>query len=187
MYAQLASTKQWAAKNPATTFILQTVIGANLVALLAQVAIPTPFVHISGQSLGVLLVGFALGRKAAIAAMLLYLLEGAMGLPVFAGGRAGLGVLMGASGGYLLGFVAMAGILGWASDKGCLKSVWQSVAAAIVATAVMYAFGLAQLSLFVPQGTLLQNGLIPFIAGDLIKACLACGLVMPAYRFFQKL
>lgn len=187
MYAQLSSTKQWAAKNKTASFILQTVIGANLIALLAQVAIPTPFVHISGQSLGVLLIGLALGRKAAVAAMLLYLLEGAMGMPVFAGGRAGLGVLMGASGGYLLGFVAMAAILGAASDKGCLKSVWQSVAVAIVATAVMYAFGLLQLSFFVPQGTLLQNGLTPFILGDLIKACLACALVMPAYRFFQKL
>lgn len=98
MYAQLSATKQWAAKNKTASFILQTVIGANLVALLAQIAIPTPFVHISGQSLGVLLLGFALGRNAAVAAMLLYLLEGAMGLPVFAGGRAGVGVLMGASG-----------------------------------------------------------------------------------------
>ncbi len=187
MYAQLASTKKWAAENKTATFILQTVIGANVIALLAQVAIPTPFVHISGQSLGVLLMGFALGRKAAVAALLLYLAEGAMGLPVFAGGRSGLGVLMGSSGGYLFGFVAMAAILGWASDKGCLKSIWKSVAVAIVATAVMYAFGLAQLSLFVPADKVLAYGLTPFIVGDLIKAGLACLLVMPAYRFFQKI
>nr|WP_244773188.1 biotin transporter BioY [Alysiella crassa]UOP06885.1 biotin transporter BioY [Alysiella crassa] len=94
---------------------------------------------------------------------------------------------MGSSGGYLFGFVAMAAILGWASDKGCLKSVWQSVAAAVVATAVMYAFGLAQLSLFVPADKVLAYGLTPFIIGDVIKACLACLLVMPAYRFFQKI
>lgn len=187
MYAQLAASKKWLAENKTTTFILQTLIGANLIALLAQVAIPTPFVMITGQSLGVLLMGFALGRKAATAALLTYLAEGAMGLPVFAGGKAGVAVLMGSSGGYLFGFVAMAAILGWASDKGCLKSVWKSVAAAVVATAVMYAFGLAQLSLFVPADKVLAYGLTPFIIGDVIKACLACLLVMPAYRFFQKI
>nr|WP_244773190.1 biotin transporter BioY [Alysiella crassa]UOP06886.1 biotin transporter BioY [Alysiella crassa] len=91
MYAQLAASKKWLAENKTTTFILQTLIGANLIALLAQVAIPTPFVMITGQSLGVLLMGFALGRKAATAALLTYLAEGAMGLPVFAGGKAGGG------------------------------------------------------------------------------------------------
>lgn len=185
MYAQLAASKKWAAQNPTTTFLLQTVIGANLVALGAQLAIPTPFVSISAQSLAVLIVGFALGRKAAVAALLLYLAEGVMGLPVFAGGKAGLGVLMGSSGGYLFGFVAMAAILGWASDKGCLKSWWQGGLAALVATAVMFAFGLAQLSLFVPQGKVLEYGLYPFIVGGVVKSILGCALVMPAYRFFQ--
>ncbi|XXQ67790.1 biotin transporter BioY [Neisseriaceae bacterium B1] len=185
MYAQLAASKKWAAHNPTTTFLLQTVIGANLVALGAQLAIPTPFVSISMQSLVVLIVGFALGRKAAVAALLLYLAEGAMGLPVFANGKAGVGVLMGSSGGYLFGFVAMAAILGWASDKGCLKSWWQSGLVALVATAVMFAFGLAQLALFVPQGKVLEYGLYPFIVGGIVKSILGCALVMPAYKFFQ--
>lgn len=187
MYAQLSATKKWAAQNPAQTFLLQTLIGANLIALLAQLSIPLPFVSITGQSLGVTLVGFALGRKAGVAAVLLYLLEGAMGLPVFANGKAGLAVLMGPSGGYLLGFVAMAWILGYFSDKGVLRSVWKSIAAALLANAVMYAMGLAQLSLFVPAGKVLEFGLYPFVIGDLIKACIAAFAVAPAYRFFQKL
>lgn len=185
MYAQIAAGKKWAAKNRATTFLLQTVIGANLVALGAQLAIPTPFVPISAQSLAVLVVGFALGRNAAVAALLLYLVEGALGLPVFANGKAGISVLMGSSGGYLFGFVAMAAILGWASDRGCLKSWWQSGLAALVATAVMFAFGLAQLSFFVPQGKVLEYGLYPFIIGGIVKSILGCLLVVPAYRFFQ--
>ncbi|ULJ69640.1 biotin transporter BioY [Wielerella bovis] len=187
MYATLTATKHWAAKNQTAAFILKTVIGANVIAALAQLAVPTPFVAISCQSLGVLLMSFALGRKAAVAALTLYLLEGALGLPVFANGKFGVGVLMGSSGGYLFGFVAMAAILGWASDKGCLKSVWKSLAAAIVATAVMYAMGLAQLSLFVPADKVLTFGLYPFIVGDVVKALVACVLVMPAYRLFQKI
>lgn len=187
MYAQLSAAKQWSAHNPTLSFILQTIVGANLIALLAQVSIPLPYVPITGQSLGVTLVGFALGRKAGVAAVLLYLLEGLAGMPVFAGGRSGLAVLMGPSGGYLFGFIAMAYILGWAADKGCLKSFWKSFAAAVVANVAMFAFGLAQLSLFVPQGTLLQNGLYPFIAGGVVKSILACLLVMPAYRLFRKL
>lgn len=185
MYTQIAAGKKWAAENRTTTFILQTVIGANLVALGAQLAIPTPFVSISAQSLAVLIVGFALGRNAAVAALLLYLAEGAMGLPVFANGKAGLAVLMGPSGGYLIGFVAMAAILGWVSDKGCLKSWWKSVLVALFANAVMYGLGLLQLSFFVPQDKVLAYGLYPFVIGDVIKSVLACLLVMPAYRFFQ--
>lgn len=187
MYASLSAAKQWSYHNPTLTLLLQTAIGANLIALLAQMAIPLPFVAITGQSLGVTLIGFALGRKAAVSAVLLYLAEGAMGLPVFAAGKAGLPVLLGPSGGYLFGFVAMAYILGWASDKGALRSFWLSFAAAIVANVVMFAAGLLQLSFFVPEGTVLQHGLYPFIAGGVVKSILACLLVLPAYRFFQKL
>lgn len=187
MYTQLAMGKQWAIKNPALTAFLQIVIGANLVALLAQISIPTPFVAITGQSLGVLLVGFALGYKKAGAAMVLYLLEGAMGLPVFAMGKSGLPVLFGPSGGYLFGFVVMAMILGYASDKGVLKSATKSVLVAIFATFVMYVMGLLQLSLFVPHDKVLAFGLYPFIIGDLIKAYLACILMKPAYAFFERL
>ncbi len=189
MYLQLASSsKQWAANHQTAAFILKTVLGANIIAVLAQLAIPQPWgVAISAQSLGVMIVGFALGRKAATAALLLYVAEGLMGLPVFANGRAGLAVLMGPSGGYIFGFVAMAAILGWASDKGALNSTVKSVAAALLGVAVMYAFGLAQLSLFVPANELLYKGFTTYLAFDIAKACLACLLVMPAYRFFQKI
>lgn len=187
MYAQLVATKKWTEKNKTATFLLQTLIGANLIALLAQIAIPLPYVAITGQSLGVLLIGFALGRKAGTSAVLLYLLEGAMGLPVFANGKAGLAVLMGPSGGYLFGFVAMAYILGWFSDRGVLQSAWKSVAVALFATAVMYAAGLLQLSLFVPSGKVLEYGLYRFIIGDLTKAVMASLLLAPVSRFFKKL
>lgn len=188
MHTTLSASKQWAQRNQTAAFLLKTVIGANVVALLAQLAIPQPWgVAISAGSLGVMVMGFALGRKAAIAALTLYVLEGAAGLPVFANGRSGLSVLMGPSGGYLFGYIAMAGILGWATDKGALQSAVKSVAAALAGVAVLYAFGMAQLSLFVPANELIYKGFTTYLAFDIAKACLACFLVMPAYHFFQKL
>ncbi|MCP1659438.1 biotin transporter BioY [Neisseria perflava] len=187
MMNQVNVIRHWADANRTTAFWLKTALGANLIAVLAQFAVPLPFVSITLQSLGVLLIGFALGRKAGVAAVLLYLLEGAAGMPVFANGKAGLAVLMGSSGGYLFGYIFMALILGWASDKGALKSVWKTVAAGLAGTAALYALGLAQLSLFVPADKVLAYGLYPFIAGDIIKAFVAAVLLAPTYRFFQKL
>ena len=179
MHTTLSASKQWAQRNQTAAFLLKTVIGANVVALLAQLAIPQPWgVAISAGSLGVMVMG---------AALTLYVLEGAAGLPVFANARAGLPVLMGPSGGYLFGYIAMAGILGWATDKGALQSTVKSVAAALAGVAVLYAFGMAQLSLFVPANELIYKGFTTYLAFDIAKACLACFLVMPAYRFFQKL
>ena len=173
MHTTLSASKQWAQRNQTAAFLLKTVIGANVVALLAQLAIPQPWgVAISAGSLGVMVMGFALGRNAAIAALTLYVLEGAAGLPVFANARAGLPVLMGPSGGYLFGYIAMA---------------VRSVAAALAGVAVLYACGMAQLSLFVPANELIYKGFTTYLAFDIAKACLACFLVMPAYRFFQKL
>lgn len=186
MIQQVNAVKHWADSNQNTAFWLKTALGANLIAVMAQFSIPLPLVSITLQSLAVTLVGFALGRKAGVAAVLLYLLEGALGLPVFANGKAGFAVLMGPSGGYLFGFVAMAYILGWFSDRGVLQSFWKSVGAGILATAVMYILGLAQLSLFVGADKVLAYGLYPFIAGDLVKAVIAALLVTPTYRFFQK-
>ncbi|MDO4907537.1 biotin transporter BioY [Neisseria sp.] len=187
MINQVNAVRHWADGHQNTAFWLKTVLGANLIAVMAQFSIPLPFVSITLQSLAVTLIGFSLGRKAGTAAVLLYLLEGALGMPVFANGKAGFAVLAGPSGGYLFGFAAMAFILGWFSDKGVLKSVWKSIAAAALATAVMYALGLAQLSLFVGSGKVLEYGLYPFVAGDLIKAVAAAFLVSPTYRFFKKL
>lgn len=82
MHTTLSASKQWAQRNQTAAFLLKTVIGANVVALLAQLAIPQPWgVAISAGSLGVMVMGFALGRKAAIAALTLYVLEGVAGLP----------------------------------------------------------------------------------------------------------
>ena len=185
--AQLTQTKRWLEANRAFAFILKTVIGANLIAIFAQISVPMYPVPITGQTLALTVVGFALGRKAAVSAVLLYLFEGAIGLPVFANASSGFQTLLGPSGGYLIGFVPTAYVLGYFSDKGILNSFWKSVVVALLATVITFVFGLAQLSLFVPADKVLAFGLYPFIIGGVIKAVLASLLVIPSYKFFSKL
>lgn len=187
MTAQLATAKQWFISKELSTFIIKVLLGANLIALLAQVSIPMIPVPITGQTLAITIVGFALGRNAGVAAVLLYLFEGAVGLPVFANGDWGIATFKGPTGGYLFGFVLAAAILGHFSDKGVLKSFWKSFAVALVAAIVIFVPGLIQLSFFVPEGTVFQYGLYPFIPGGIIKAALAAVLVVPAYNFFSKI
>lgn len=185
--AQLTQTKRWLETHRAAAFWLKTLIGANLIAIFAQISVPMYPVPITGQTLALTVVGFALGRKAGTAAVLMYLFEGAIGLPVFAGGSAGFQHFFGPTGGYLLGYIPTAYVLGYYSDKGVLNSFWKSLAVGLVASVITFAFGLAQLSFFVPEGKVLELGLYPFILGGVIKAILASILVVPSYKFFSKL
>ncbi len=187
MSATLVSAKQWFITHEQAAFFIKVIFGSILIAILAQLSIPLVPVPITGQTLGVTIAGLALGRNAGVSAVLLYLAEGAIGLPVFANGGSGIATLLGPSGGYLFGFVASAAILGYFSDKGVLKSLWKSALVTLVATAVTFVFGLIQLSYFVPAGTVLQNGLYPFIFGGIVKSLAAVVLVKPTHNFFSKL
>lgn len=187
MSTVLASTKQWFMSNEQAAFFIKIVFGSLMIALFAQISVPMYPVPITGQTLAVTVVGLALGRKAGVSAVLLYLAQGAMGLPVFATGSAGLATFFGPTGGYLYGFIASVAILGYFSDKGVLKSYFMSTVVALVATAAVFVFGLMHLSFFVPKGSVLQFGLYPFILGGIVKAVLAAGLVVPTHKFFSKL
>ena len=149
-----------------------------LVALLARISIPLPFtpVPITGQTLGVLLTGAALGSWRGAAAMTLYLVEGFQ-FPVYAGGGSGLFWQM-ASGGYLVGFIPAAFIVGYLCERGWERKAW-IILAMLAGNIVLYVPGLIQLSFFVPNDKVLEYGLYPFIAGDLIKLYIA-SLAVPA-------
>ena len=155
--------------------------GSALVALLAQVAIPLPFspVPLTGQTFAVLLVGMLLGSARGSLAVLLYLMEGAVGLPVFAGGGAGLARLAGPTGGYLVGFVFAAFVVGFLAKRGWDRSVWRAGAAMLVGNALIYAVGLPWLSHFVGTQRAFFLGLCPFVVGDCVKLVLAA-LALPA-------
>jgi biotin transport system substrate-specific component len=161
------------------------VLGAALTALAAQVSLPVPGspVPVTGQTFAVLLAGAALGPARGLASQGLYLALGAVGLPVFAGAAHGGGVIFGASGGYLLGFLAAAALAGWGARRGADRSPVRTLLFFAVASVVIYAIGTTWLC--VDTGMSLSAGIAagvtPFIPGDIAKALLAAGLLPGAW------
>jgi biotin transport system substrate-specific component len=165
------------------------VVGASLVtALAAQIAIPLPFspVPLTGQTFAVLLSGAVLGGRRAFVAQALYLLEGMAGLPFFAGGAAGAGILAGPTGGYLLAFPFAAFVTGALARGGWDRRFATMLAAMLLGSLVIFGCGLAGLSRFVPAGRLLALGLLPFLPGDVVKATLAAIAVPGLWRWLGR-
>lgn len=162
--------------------IVLVVLGSALVALMAQISIPLPFtpVPVTGQTLAVLLVGGALGSWLGGLSLLLYLVEGAAGLPVFAGHVGGMP--FGPTGGYLVGFVVMAAVVGWLAERGWDRRVGTAIAAMVMGEGVLYAIAVPWLGFYVGFGHAIYMGLIPFIAGDGLKLLIAGGLFPAAWK-----
>ncbi len=152
--------------------------GAGLVGALAQISIPLHFtpVPITGQTLGVLLAGTALGWRRAAASMALYAIAGLAGVPWFAHHASGY---VGASFGYIVGFVFAATACGYLAGRGADRSVLRALPAMLVGEVIIYAFGLTWLALDLHLGAAatLTDGFTPFLAGDAIKAVIAAGLL----------
>ncbi|MFO7679213.1 MAG: biotin transporter BioY [Chloroflexota bacterium] len=152
--------------------------GSLLVALAAQIEIPMWPVPVTMQTFAVLLVGGLLGSRLGAMSLLLYLAEGALGLPVFAGGAGSVLHFAGPTAGYLFGFVAAAFVAGWLCERGWSRKVETAVFAMFLGTAAIYLFGLPWLAQFTGWDKVLQLGLIPFIPGDVLKVILAA-LALP--------
>lgn len=149
--------------------------GAALITLGAKIQVPFWPVPMTLHSLAIFGVAAALGPRLGLAAMLAYLGAGAAGLPVFSGTPErgiGLAYMMGPTGGYLLGYLLAAPLVGrYRGPLGMLAGL-----------ALVYAAGLAWLTAYVPASKLLAAGFTPFIAGDLVKIALACGIVAGLHR-----
>jgi len=158
--------------------------GSLFIALSAQVAIPLPFtpVPFTCQTMAVLLVGALLGSRRGALCLLTYLAEGVLGLPVFAGGMAGLAHLAGPRGGYLWGFVAAAFLTGLLAERGWDKRVKTTLLAMLLGEIVIYAFGLPWLALFVGSERAVALGLLPFVPGDLLKLLITAVLLPSGWR-----
>ncbi len=176
---------------------LMLVIGGSLVvALTAKVSLVLPFtpVPITGQTLGVLLVGASLGSRLGVLALLTYLMEGAIGLPVFAAGG-GLAYFWGPTLGYLVGYPVAAGLMGfWVERFGADRNSFKTGAAMAACMGVIYLFGASWLGLwFSMVGTfdgvvsVLSQGVFPFLIGDVIKMMLTALLLPGAWKLVQGL
>ncbi len=160
--------------------------GSLLVAVFAQIEIPMQPVPITGQTFAVLLVGALLGSKRGAAAMIAYIAQGSLGLPFFAGGASGIGILTGATAGYLLGFVGAAYVVGWLAERGLERSVRTSILPFLVGTVIIYVFGVAWLSIVLGSfSKAIQFGLLPFLVGDLIKLIAAAIALPSAWQFVK--
>jgi biotin transport system substrate-specific component len=158
---------------------------ANLLLIAcSQVRIPLPFtpVPITGQTFGVLVLGALLGSRYGTAVVTAYVLQGLVGLPVFAGWKGGIAVVFGPTGGYIVGFIFAAFIVGWLLERGWSRRLDLTLAALLIGNATIYAFGLPWLALFVGWNQVLQAGLIPFLPGDLLKLLMAASVVKALCR-----
>jgi len=166
-------------------------IAGSALALFARVAIPLPFtpVPITGQTLGVLLVGALLGGRRGALAVLAYLAEGLAGLPVFAGGTSawspslpGVPVIAGPTAGYLLSFPVAAYVVGRLADRGWDRRFWHAVGAMVVGDAVIYLIALPWLARFVGAGQAISLGMLPFLVGDALKVVAAAAVLPSGWR-----
>ncbi|HVB77279.1 MAG TPA: biotin transporter BioY [Candidatus Nitrosotalea sp.] len=155
---------------------------AVFIGITAQVSIPLPFtpVPITGQTFGVLAGALALGSRRSLAGVLLYLALGLIGLPWFAQGQGGLGVIHLPTIGYLIGFIPAALIAGRLAEAGFYRTPWGAFGAMVLCSAVVYVLGVGglMLTLKIPLIRAVELGVLPFLFGDAIKALLAA-LALP--------
>lgn len=173
-------------KKRAVFYDVALVIGGSLlIGLCAQIATGWP-VPITGQTFAVLMIGALFGARRGSLCVLAYLAEGAAGLPVFAMGRGGVAVFVSQTGGYLVGFVAAAYLVGLLAERGWDRRVGTTVLAMILGNVVIYAFGLFWLCCLIGiRKMVLDVGLYPFIVGDLLKVVLAAALLPSGWKLLK--
>ena len=168
--------KNWA------RYLLIVLGGSLLIALSSKIQVPFYPVPMTLQTMVVLLLGMAFGWRLAGATILVYLFEGALGLPVFAGTPEkglGLAYMLGGTGGYLFGFIIAAAMCGWLAERGWGRNVITTAAAMLIGNTLIYVPGLLWLGIiFGWDKPLLTWGLLPFLWGDLLKLALAA-TIMP--------
>lgn len=165
---------------------LLAVAGSILMAVSAKVQIPMWPVPMTMQTFAVLVIGMAYGARLAGATLLLYLAQGAVGLPVFASG-AGLAYMAGPTGGYLAGFLVAAVLVGWLAERGWDRNVALTFLANLAGTAIIFGCGVAWLSGLV--GGLekaVALGFQPFIAGAFVKIALAAAVLPLVWKLLPR-
>lgn len=180
--------------------LILIILGSLFVAITAQVQVPLWPVPVSGQTFGALVVGLVLGWRLGGASLLLYIAEGTAGLPVFAKFAAGPAVMAGPTGGYIVGFVFAAAIVGYFAQRGWDRNVWRTAFAMLLGNIAIYIPGLIWLGLFYAgpgaqyiantgattvTGATIAAGLTPFLLGDALKLALAAALLPVAWRLLS--
>ena len=160
--------------------------GVIFLSIMSQLIIPLYFtpVPISLGSFGIILVALLYGRKLGTATVISYVAAGSLGAPIFAGFKAGS--LFSPTGGYIIGYIVAAVILGYLSDKGIAKSYVKTFLSLLLASAVILVLGALVLILFVPSKSVFMIGVLPFLPGDMLKVVAATLLFPRLWKFIKK-
>lgn len=172
---------------PVATGAIQVVLSSCLLALVAQVKIPLSFtpVPLTLQTIAVMGIGALLGSRLGALATLVYLAQGGLGLPVFAGGNLGLHYFFGLTGGYLVGFVVQAFVVGWFFERRSSLSLLQKWGVFFLATLLQLSLGALWLTKFVGWSQAISQGMLPFLWGDALKAVLLAACLPAKNRAYS--
>ena len=160
------------------------VAGSLLLTVAARIQVPMWPVPMTMQPLAVMLIGMAFGWRLAGLTVSAYLVQGLVGLPVFAKG-AGVAYFAGPTGGYLIGFLIAAMVLGWLAERGWDRSTVRTFVAMVIGSAVIYLFGVLWLSTLIGFEKALTAGVAPFLVGDLVKALAATAIMPSAWKWLR--
>jgi biotin transport system substrate-specific component len=166
--------------------LVLTATGAALLTLSAKIQVPFAPVPMTMQTLVVLMIGAAYGWRLGGATVLLYLAEGAAGLPVFAGAAAGPAYLAGPTGGFLAGFLAAALAVGFLAERGWDRPLLRVLALMAVGHALIFAFGLGWLALLIGPAKAWAAGAQPFLLATLLKTALAAALMQAGWSLARR-
>lgn len=162
------------------------VVGSLLLTVSAKIQVPFWPVPMTMQTFAVLIIGMTYGPRLGVATVALYLAEGAMGLPVFAGAAAGPAYMAGPTGGYLAGFIVSAFVLGHLARRGWDRTLVSGVVAFVIGDAVLFACGMAWLAVLAGFETAVTAGLLPFLPGEALKIALAAALMVAGWRAIER-
>jgi biotin transport system substrate-specific component len=164
------------------------VVFSLFIAAAAQFAIQIGPIPITGQTFAVLLTGALLGSRLGAAAVIAYLIEGAIGLPFFAGGAAGLARFFGPTGGYLVAFPAAAFVTGAFAEHGWDKKYYTAVIAMFIGSAIIFLGGFAWFSVLTstPPVAAFKLAVLPFIPGDVIKVALGAAVLPTGWALLKR-
>ncbi len=166
------------------------ILGSVLLWVSAKIQVPFYPVPMTMQTFAVLVIGMAYGWRLGAATVILYLAEGAAGLPVFAGTpEKGIAIayMVGTTGGYLIGFVLAAAACGWLAERGWDRNILGTAIAMLIGNVIIYIPGLLWLGAVVGwDKPIFEWGLTPFVWGDLTKLALAAALVPLAWKVLKR-
>lgn len=168
-------------------YLIITALFAALISIFSQIIIPLPLIPITGQTLAIGIAATILGRKYGTLSVLLYLMIGAVGVPVFAGMSGGIGKLIGPTGGYLIGFIPTAYVIGLFIEKTklCFRNAF---IANVIGMCITLLFGTVwlKISSSLTWSAAIASGVTPFLIVGILKAALAAYIAVLVRRRLLK-